>query len=205
MVLVSASVLAENCSQDAVDSVKSADMLHLDILDGKFVPGKTIWADTVALIKTDLPKRVHLMTMNPEEHVQDFIDAEVDGISFHIEATEVPEAVIGLIKQGGVKAGIAIGVDTPVEKIFPYLEEVDFVLVMPIRPGASGRGFEKSSLDKIRVIKNKFPDVEIVVDGGINNETGKLVVDAGADIIISDSYIHNGNPEERIRILKNIN
>ncbi|MFH1770239.1 MAG: ribulose-phosphate 3-epimerase [archaeon] len=204
MVKVSASVLSRNFSQEAVDAVKSADMLQLDIMDGEFVPHRTIWADSIDFIKTDLIKDVHLMIMRPEEHVEDFMDSGADRIAFHVEATDVPQAVIGLIQGRGIKAGIAINPETPLENILPFLEEVDFVLVMTVNPGASGGGFIDEALNKVRLIRKNFPNLEIEVDGGIDSETAKLAVNAGADIVVSDTYI-NVDPEERIRILKDIN
>ncbi|MBU0471161.1 MAG: ribulose-phosphate 3-epimerase [Nanoarchaeota archaeon] len=204
MAKVSASVLSENFSQEAVDEVSSADFLQLDVMDGLFVPNKTIWADTVNLIKTSLPKDVHLMIIDPEEFVQEFIDAGADRIAFHIEATEYPESVIGQIQGAGLKAGIALSIETPVKKIFPFLENIDYVIVMPIIPGASGQKFDKRVLEKIKAIRAKNPDIEIEVDGGIDGKTGKLVVEAGADILVADSFIHSGDAKERIKILKNI-
>jgi|FLOH01.1.fsa_nt_gi ribulose-phosphate 3-epimerase len=204
MIKVSASVLGEGFSQEAVDSVKTADMLQLDILDGRFTPETSVWADIVDLLKTDLPKDVHLMTMNPEEHIQEFIDAGAARIAFHIEGTEFPESAIGQIQGAGLKAGIAIKPETPVRRIEEYLEMIDYVLIMTIHPGASGRKFMPEVLEKVRYIHAMYPHVEIEVDGGINAETGKMAADMGADILVSDSFIHNGNTEENIEILKNV-
>lgn len=203
MVKVSASILSKNFSQASVDAVKSADLLQLDVMDGEFVPQKTPWADTMDFLETDLPKDIHLMVMNPEEHIDDFIDAGASRIAFHFEATDNPESVIGLICARGISVGIAINPNTPVEKIFHLLDEIDFVLLMTVTPGASGQGFKKSVLDKIRLIKKRRPDLEVEVDGGINEKTAKLAVDAGADIVVSDSYI-NADPEFRIKLLQKI-
>ncbi|MFH1589617.1 MAG: ribulose-phosphate 3-epimerase [archaeon] len=204
MVKVSASILSKNFSQEAVDSVKSADYLQLDIMDGEFVPQTTPWADAIDFLETNLPKEVHLMVMNPEEHVDDFIDAGADRIAFHIEATQNPEAVIGMIHVRGVKAGIAINPSTSVETIFPFLEEIEFVIVMSVEPGASGQNFKKSALEKIKVIKRRNPGVEVEIDGGIDDETARLAVDAGADIVVSDSFLQKGDPEKQIAILHSI-
>ncbi|NQU98462.1 ribulose-phosphate 3-epimerase [Candidatus Woesearchaeota archaeon] len=204
MAKVSVSILNENFTQEAVDSVKSADMIHFDIIDGRFVPDKTVWADVVDLLRTDLPKDVHLMTVNPEEHVDEFLDAGADRISFHIEATDCPESIIGLIHAKGVKAGIAIKPSTDLEAISRFLKDVEFVLVMSVEPGASGQGFIESIIDKIKDIKKRFPNLEIEVDGGIDDKTGKQVIEAGANILVSDSYIHEGNSKEKIDVLKKI-
>ncbi|MBU0666465.1 MAG: ribulose-phosphate 3-epimerase [Nanoarchaeota archaeon] len=204
MVKVSASVLAEGFSQEAVDAVNSADMLQLDIMDGEFVPHKTIGSKEVAELVTDLPKDVHLMILNPEEYVEEFIEAGADRISFHLEATNCPEAIIGLVHASGIKVGIALSIETPLVDIIPYIRDIDFVNIMPIKPGASGQEFDMAVLDKIKFIKQKFPNLEIEVDGGINHETAFLVVEAGADILVSDTFIFSGDTEERIRLLQNL-
>jgi len=199
---VAPSILADNFTQEAVDKVKSADLIHIDIMDGEFVPTKTVWADLVAELETDLPKDVHLMIMNPEEYIDEFIDAGADSISFHIEATDVPEAVIGLIQSKGVKAGIVINPETSVEKIMPFLEEVDFVLVMSVNPGKGGQSFIEKTLDKVKFIREKFPNLDIEVDGGIDGETAKLAVKAGVNILVSGTYIYSGDTEKKIRELR---
>lgn len=202
---IAPSIMAGNFSQEAVDSVKTADLIHIDIMDGEFVPNKTIWYEQVEELETDLPKDVHLMIMNPEEVVDEFIDAGAGRISFHIEATENPEAVIGLVQHRGVEVGIALNPETSADKVMPFLEDVDFVLVMSVHPGKGGQEFIEDVLPKIELIRSKFPNLDIAVDGGINADTAKGVVEAGANILISGSYLFSENVEERISKLKQLN
>ncbi|MBU1201726.1 MAG: ribulose-phosphate 3-epimerase [Nanoarchaeota archaeon] len=202
MVKISVSILAANFSQEAIDRASSADMIHFDVMDGEFVPKKTIWSDEVAELKTTLIKDVHLMIENPEEYVEEFIDAGAERIAFHVEATDNPEAVIGLIQSKGIKAGITLNPETPIEKIVDFLDSVDFVLIMSVRPGEGGQSFMNESLEKIKMIKKAYPKLEIEIDGGINAETAKLAKEAGVDTLVVGTFIFSGEPKERIRELR---
>ncbi|MBC8495581.1 ribulose-phosphate 3-epimerase [archaeon] len=203
MVKISASLLEEGFFQDVVDKVKSADMIHFDVMDGEFVPRKTIWTEEVASVDTKLLKDVHLMVLQPEDFIQDFIDAGADMISFHIEATDVPEAIIGMIQHQSVKAGITIKPKTDVSEIVRFLPDIDFVLIMSVEPGLGGQSFIKDSLEKVRFIRKNYPDLDIEIDGGINEETAKLAVKAGVTILVSGTYLFK-DPENRINLLKNM-
>jgi len=202
MTKISASLLAGNFSQEAADRVHVADMLHFDIMDGEFVPEKTIWSHEVAHISTPLIKEVHLMIQNPEEYIDEFADAGAERISFHIEATNAPQAVIGLIQNKGIKVGITINPSTPIADILDFIEEIDYVLVMSVIPGKGGQKFMPEAIEKIRRLKKHYPKLEIEVDGGINAETGAQCVKAGADILVVGTYIFSKEGEEKNHILK---
>jgi len=204
MVKVAASILAANFSQQGADLVKNADIVHIDVMDGEFVSQKTVWTEVVIGLETNLPKDVHLMVMNPEEYVEEFIDAGAAMVSFHIESTDVPEAVIGLIQAKGAKAGITLKPGTHIDMIKPYLDSVDFVLVMSVEPGKGGQGFKEEALQKVIFLRNNYPNLDIEIDGGINEETAKKAIDVGANILVVGTYLFTGTPEEQISKLKNL-
>ena len=201
-VKISVSIMAGNFTQDAVDRVASADMIHIDVMDGEFVPNKSVWAEFISELDTELIKEVHLMIMNPEEYVEEFITAGADRISFHIEATDVPESIIGTLQAAGVKAGITINPETAIEEIDDLLGEVDYVLVMSVHPGKGGQSFITEVLDKVKYIKLKQPNLEVEIDGGIDGKTAKKVIKAGVDILVSGTFIYSGDSKKNIRELR---
>lgn len=167
------------------------DLFHLDIMDGHFVPNITFGPIVIKDIRksTNLPLDVHLMIDKPEKWIDKFVSVGADWISFHIEATKEPKKVISIIKEYNKLAGIAINPPTPIEKIMPFINLVDFVLVMTVNPGFGGQSFIEEPLDKIRVLSKK--GILIEVDGGIKLNNVKKVIDAGAKIIVSGSGIFN--------------
>jgi ribulose-phosphate 3-epimerase len=169
-----------------------ADMLHVDIMDGHFVPNITIGPAVVKNMRkvTSLPLDVHLMIENPEKYINDFINAGSDMITVHIETVSAKEikTISRRLKTKGIKFGVSLNPETPISKIKPVLKFVDFVLVMSVNPGFGGQAFIPSALDKIRELRAIFKK-DIAVDGGINVDTGKLVRDAGASVLASGSYI----------------
>ncbi len=174
-------------------------------MDGEFVEQETIWAEDVEKINTELVQNVHLMIENPGEHVEDFIDAGGDIINFHFEAAEDVQGVIEKIHEGGADAGIALNPETPLSEIEDFLEDVDQVLVMSVHPGKGGQGFIEEVLSKIEELREMEEDLDIEVDGGINEETGELSVEAGANVLCSGSYVHGfDNPKIAIDILRNL-
>ncbi|MFC2135643.1 ribulose-phosphate 3-epimerase [Bacteroidota bacterium] len=199
---ISASIMAENFTQESVDRAKSADFIHFDIMNGTFVPQQSIWSELVDKLETELPKDVHLMIDNPEEYVDEFIDAGASRVAFHAEATDVPESVIGLIHLKNAEAGLAINPESDLKKLFPLIEEVDYVLIMSVNPGKGGQKFIDDVLKKVIVIRDKFPDLDIAIDGGIDNVTAKKAVDAGANILVTGTYIFSDNTEKKIRELR---
>lgn len=175
----------------------NADAIHIDIMDGKFVDNKT-WttSEIIKLTKySNLPLDVHLMVNNPSKYIEDYAMLNTNNITFHYEAVKDVNKVINEIKDYGLKVGIAVNPDTDVKNIYDYLSDIDIVLIMSVYPGKSGQVFINETLDKIKelkdyIVNNNFKTL-ISVDGGINDETGKLCKEAGADVLVSASYIHN--------------
>lgn len=201
---ISASLMAGGFTQEAIDKVQYADRIHIDIMDGQFVENKTIGAAEVACLKSKKPKDAHLMIVEPEKHIDKFARTGVSRISFHAETTENPIELISKIKSYKIEAGLAIDAETPVQKIIPFLDKADFVLVMSVKAGKGGQNFMPESLQKIRLIKEKCPKIIIEIDGGINNKTAKLAIKAGATVLVSGSYLFKGNIEQNVRELKKI-
>ncbi len=173
--------------------------LHLDIMDGKFVPNSTYDAEEVKNIRkmTSMFLDTHLMIENPENYINSYINAGSDSITFHFEATTNVKKVIKMIKDKNLKCGISIKPKTNVDVLLPYLSEIDMVLVMSVEPGFGGQKFMDSALNKIKQLANlrmtNHYSYLIEVDGGINNETSKLCKNAGADIIVVGTYLMNSN------------
>lgn len=209
---VNVSILSSTIKpQDIVKELDktNADYIHIDIMDGKFVDNKTWTISEITKItkNSTLPLDVHLMVNNPSKYIEDYAMLNTNDIIFHYEAVKDVSGMIDEIKNYGLKVGIAINPDTNVEEIYQYLDKVDLVLVMSVYPGKSGQSFIEESLDKIRKLKQEIQEKNlktlISVDGGINDETGKLCKEAGVDILVSASYIHK-DIKNNIDILKNI-
>jgi ribulose-phosphate 3-epimerase len=176
-----------------------ADLFHLDIMDGHFVPNLTFGCPIISQIrkKFDTELDAHLMVTNPEEYIDILAEIGVDYISIHQETVFHLHRYVQKIKHHGIKAGIALNPATPVESIFPILDELDFVLIMSVNPGFGGQKFLFLSLEKIITLRRKAveknPTLMIEVDGGINHLNAPLVVNAGADILVAGSYIFHSN------------
>jgi ribulose-phosphate 3-epimerase len=184
-----------------------AHWIHVDVMDNQFVPNLTIGPPVVKSIRpiTDKILDVHMMVVEPEKLVESFARAGADIITFHIETTDTPADIIQLIKSCGCKAGISLKPSTPLETIYPYLDEVDLVLVMTVEPGFGGQGYLPGSNEKISELKTYLKDqcldrVLIEIDGGIKLHNAKEVIDAGADVLVAGSAIFNTkHPEETIK------
>ena len=211
---VAPSILSADFSKlgdDLVDIVSNgADYIHIDMMDGNFVPNLSFGPMVMKSIRplTDKTFDCHLMIEEPERYIELIAESGADIISVHVEATKHIHRVIQQIKQTGTKAGVVINPGTPVEAIEAVLADVDLVLVMTVNPGFGGQTFIPSSLNKIKQLKalreeNNY-NYEIEVDGGINEDTSKKCLEAGADVLVAGSYIfsHN-NRKEAIDSLRN--
>ncbi|MFD2212898.1 ribulose-phosphate 3-epimerase [Metabacillus endolithicus] len=174
-----------------------ADYIHVDVMDGHFVPNITIGPLIVEAIRpvTKLPLDVHLMIEQPDLYIKEFVRAGADIITVHVEASKHLHRTIQLIKSEGVKAGVVLNPHTPIESILHILEDIDMVLFMTVNPGFGGQSFIPQVLPKIKaladMIKEKNLSVDIEVDGGINEETAKQCVAAGANVLVAGSFIYN--------------
>lgn len=182
-----------------------SDMFHVDVMDGHFVPNLTIGVPVVKSLRkiTELQLDVHLMIDNPKEFIEPFANAGADMITVHVEVLKDNGSTIDKIHELGKKAGISLNPGTSLEMLDPYLDKVDLVLIMSVEPGFGGQGFIDVT-DKIKELRSKYKG-DIMVDGGINLETGKKVVDAGANILVSGSFIfHSEDPAGTAKKLKEL-
>jgi ribulose-phosphate 3-epimerase len=173
-----------------------ADYIHVDVMDGHFVPNITIGPLVVESIRpiTDLPLDVHLMIENPDQYIEAFAKAGANYITVHVEACRHLHRTIQLIKSFGVKAGVVLNPATPVQLIEPIIEDLDMVLLMTVNPGFGGQKFIMSVLPKIKQVKElvvqRGLNLEIEVDGGVNKDTAPLCIEAGADVLVAGSAVY---------------
>ena len=172
-----------------------ADIFHLDIMDGVFVPNLSYGFPVVEAIASmaSKPLDVHLMIVNPEKYVQRFAQVGAGMISFHLNAAEDPDAVLALIRENGAKAGLVINPDIPVESLFPHLKNCDYILLMSVFAGFGGQKFIETTYDRIRVLKAEMNrqdvNVPIEVDGGVSASNAAALVEAGAEMLVAGSAV----------------
>ena len=202
MVKIAPSILSADFSTlgDELRKVeKYVDMVHIDVMDGHFVPNITFGPPVVRSIRvlTKIPFDVHLMVTEPDNYIDAFIDAGANYLTVHAETAVHLHRTISIIKKKGAKAGVALNPATPLAVLENVLGDVDMVLIMTVDPGFGGQQFIRSMLPKIRRLKETIDkaklDVEIEVDGGINADTARQVVAAGADIVVAGSYIYESS------------
>lgn len=207
MVKVAPSILSADFANLAYEIEKvekaGADLLHIDVMDGHFVPNITLGVPVVAKIRkvTSLPFDVHLMIENPEKYVDDFIAAGADILTVHAEATDHLHKLVNQIKSQGVMPAIALNPATSLDVLEYIIEDIGMVLIMTVNPGFGGQKFIPNMTKKIRTLKKEISsrklDILIEVDGGINERTAKDVIDAGADILVAGSAIYRA-PDNKV-------
>ena len=200
MIKIAPSILSADFSKLGEEIIKiavaGADMVHIDVMDGHFVPNLTLGAPIVKSLRkiTDLPFDVHLMINNPENLIDDFIDAGADIITVHMESTNHLHRLIQKIKSKGVKAAVSLNPATPLNTLDEILSDLDMVLLMSVNPGFGGQSFIPSTLDKLarlrEMITAKNLNIDIQVDGGINVETAPEVIKHGANILVAGSAVY---------------
>lgn len=215
MVKIAPSILSADFAELGRDIERlhnaEADFIHIDVMDGHFVPNISFGMPIIKAIrnKTDKVFDVHLMIENPSAYIDDFIEAGADLITIHYEAEKHIDRAIQYIKSKGVKAAVALNPGTPVSVLKNIIAELDMVLIMSVNPGFGGQKFITYSLDKIREVKELSKDVNddllIQVDGGIDASNVKDVIEAGANVIVAGSAVFkNGQIEENIKALRGI-
>lgn len=182
-----------------------AEYIHIDVMDGVFVPSISFGMPVIRTIRkvTDKVFDVHLMIVEPERYVKEFKACGADSITFHLEATEDAEATIGLIRSLGCRVGMSIKPRTPVEVVRKYLSKLDMLLVMTVEPGFGGQRYIPESTERIRQIRQMADeagiDLDIQVDGGITQDNVQVVLEAGANVIVAGSAIFGGNITENVK------
>jgi ribulose-phosphate 3-epimerase len=197
MIKIAPSLLSADFSrlESELETITSADLLHLDVMDGHFVPNITIGPPIVKALRgrTKLPFDCHLMISEPQKYIDRFLEAGADMISIHVEAEPHLQRALQMIRDGGAKAGIAINPATSVESLSTAIEFCDYVLVMTVNPGFGGQKFIEPCVPKIRhisrMVRERGLSVEIEVDGGVDVKTAPVVVAAGASILVAGSAV----------------
>jgi|TARA_B100000959_G_scaffold263773_1_gene303494 ribulose-phosphate 3-epimerase len=176
--------------------------LHMDVMDGHFVPNLTMGPDLVKSLEGIAPLDVHLMVTNPIDFIKDFRDAGAEIISVHVEANN-PLKALESIKKNNMKAGIALNPSTPENSIEPFIDLADLILVMSVEPGYGGQDFHEDAVERVRHYKEAYPNKIIEVDGGVAPSNSERLADAGADILVAGSAIFKADdPIEIIKIMK---
>ena len=215
-VKISPSILSADFSKLGVEIAKlekaGADLVHIDVMDGHFVPNITIGPEVIKNLKkhTLLPFDVHLMISPVHKYIKNFAEAGADIITIHPEATNNLVETINEIKKFGKKVGVSLNPKTKIEKVLPVLNLIDLVLIMSVNPGFGGQKFIKETLEKVKLLRKEINQkkvaVEIEIDGGIDFENAKMAKKAGVDILVSGTTIfknNNGNIKKNIEILRN--
>lgn len=212
--LIAPSILSADFAHlsDEIKRIPSADWVHVDVMDGHFVPNLTIGAPVAKAIGrvTDKPMDCHLMIENPEKWVAEYAGAGAANVTFHVEATDDPRGVAKILHDVGCRAGISLKPGTPIAEVLPLLDTIDLVLVMSVEPGFGGQRFMPHMLDKVRGLRSAIDesgrDVLIQIDGGIDAETIGPSAAAGCDVFVAGSAVFSGSggpdPDEMVATLR---
>ena len=210
---ISPSILSADFSilGDEIKSLEQAgaDLIHIDVMDGHFVPNITMGPPIIRMIRkcTKLPFDVHLMISPVEKYIKAFADAGSDIITIHPEATDNLKRAVGTIKSLGKKAGVSLNPKTPISALMDVINDIDLILIMSVNPGFAGQSFMSEVLPKVtelrKMINDKKLKIDIEIDGGINFETAPLAVKAGANILVSGTTIFSGSLKDNIQKLRN--
>lgn len=212
MIQIAPSMLAADflhLEKDVETVNRHADLFHIDVMDGVFVPNISFGFPVMEAIarKAEKPLDVHLMIVEPEKYVERFAKSGASMISFHLNATTDPSAVLRLIRSCGVKAGLVINPDIPVESLFPYLAEADFILLMSVFAGFGGQKFIEETYERVRILKAEIDrqglDLMLEVDGGVSAANAKALAEAGFDILVAGSAVFKAeDPAEVIAAMR---
>lgn len=211
--MVSPSILSGDFANMG-ESVKKAcdwgaDLIHVDVMDGVYVPNITFGMPMVSAIKpySSVPLDVHLMITEPEKYVGSFVDSGADIVTFHPDASKDVRKGLDIIKSKGAKCGLVLNPDKPLDLVYPYLAEIDMVLLMSVFPGFGGQKFIESVLDKAKVLKEYIEknnlNVDIEIDGGVSSKNAEKVRNSGVNILVAGSAVFkNENPSKEISLIK---
>ena len=209
MNILSPSILSAdfaNLGRDILEAANGgAKYLHVDVMDGKFVPSISFGMPVIKSIRSvsDIVFDVHLMIEEPIRYIKEFVESGADIITIHLEACEDVQATIDKIHEMGVKAGLSIKPGTPVESLLPYLDKVEMILMMSVEPGFGGQKYIEASTERIRQVRAMLDErnlsTDLEVDGGINVDNVSVVLDAGVNVVVAGSAIFGGNIEEKTK------